>query len=306
MTIFHTAVMAFPLVLMGFGPFKQLPPSATSLVAECPRTSKFYLLAKIHKPGNPGRPTVSAYACPTEKLALYLDKVTAPFVRGLESHVKDTMDIKSLYTVIPNEEGLVSLKYFLDKREVKDPPTDTLVRMAELYHPKHVYTWSISSDKLPFLNIFMTPCDDRLSTSIYYKDTDSHSYLNFGSSHPSKCKLSIPHTQFLRLRKICSEDDVFQSEATTMETFFAARGYPHDLISRARLRAEERQRADLLVTSHGSNCTAADRSPLVITYYPKNIAVCNILLRNYTSLQDDDSIKVTFDKPPLKAFRRAK
>ena len=116
----------------GFGPFKQLPPSATSLVAECPRTSKFYLLAKIHKPGNPGRPTVSACACPTEKLALYLDKVTAPFVRGLESHVKDTMDIKSLYTVIPNEEGLVSLKYFLDKREVKDPPTDTLVRMAEL------------------------------------------------------------------------------------------------------------------------------------------------------------------------------
>ena len=26
----------------------------------------------------------------------------------------------------------MSLKYFLDKREVKDPPTDTLVRMAEL------------------------------------------------------------------------------------------------------------------------------------------------------------------------------
>ena len=69
---------------------KQLPPSATSLVVECPRTSKFYLLPKIHKPGNPERPTVSACARPTEKLALYLDKVTAPFVRGLESYVKDT------------------------------------------------------------------------------------------------------------------------------------------------------------------------------------------------------------------------
>ena len=43
-----------------------------------------------------------------------------------------TMDIKSLYTVIPSDEGLVSLKYFLDKREVKEPPTDTLVRMAAM------------------------------------------------------------------------------------------------------------------------------------------------------------------------------
>ena len=49
-----------------------------------------------------------------------------------------------------------------------------------------------------------------------------------------------------------------------------------------------------------------DRPPLVITYHPKNIAVCNILLRNYTILRDDDSTKVTFDKPLLKAFRRVK
>ena len=152
----------------------------------------------------------------------------------------------------------------------------------------------------------MTPRDDRISTSIYYKDTDSHSYLNFGSSHPSKCKSSRPHSQFLRLQQICSEDDVFQSEATTMQAFFTARGYPHDLMTRARLRAEERQRADLLVTTPGWNCTAADRSSLAITYHPKNIAVCNILLRNYTILWDDDSTKITFDKPALKACRRAK
>ena len=97
---------------------------------------------------------------------------------------------------------------------------------ASWYHPKLVYTWSISSEKLSFLDIYITRRDDRSSTSIYYKDTDSHSYLNFELSHPSKCKSSIPYSQFLRLRKICSEDDVFQNEATTMEAFFAARGWP--------------------------------------------------------------------------------
>ena len=40
-----------------------------------------------------------------------------------------TMDIKGLYTNIPNEYGLNALKYFLEKTH---PPTLTLLRLAEL------------------------------------------------------------------------------------------------------------------------------------------------------------------------------
>ena len=143
----------------------QLPPSATNLIVEHPRTSKFYLLPKIHKPGNPGRPIVSACLCPTELLARYLDHVTAPFVQSLDSYVKDTthmlnildsfrfrdvdgqrliftMDIKSLYTVIPNDGGLRALQYYLDKREILEPPTDTLLRMAELVLTLNTFEFS--------------------------------------------------------------------------------------------------------------------------------------------------------------------
>ena len=42
------------------------------------------------------------------------------------------MDVKSLYTVIPNDGGLHALAYFLDQRAVKEPSTHTLVRLAEL------------------------------------------------------------------------------------------------------------------------------------------------------------------------------
>ena len=69
---------------------EELTQSATNLIVQHPRTSKFYLLPKIHKPGNPGRPIISACQCPTELLASYLDKVTAPFVRGLHSYVKES------------------------------------------------------------------------------------------------------------------------------------------------------------------------------------------------------------------------
>ena len=131
----------------------ELPASAINLVVDNPHTSRFYLLPKIHKPGNPGRPIVLACNCLTELIATYLDRITTPLVQSLPSYVKDTnhmlrmadsfrfpgnfnyvftMDVKSLYTVIPNGDGLLALTHFLNKRPILQPPTHTLVRLAEL------------------------------------------------------------------------------------------------------------------------------------------------------------------------------
>ena len=44
------------------------------------------------------------------------------------------MDVKSLYTstVIPHQDGLKALKFFLDKRPTQEPLTTVLVRSADL------------------------------------------------------------------------------------------------------------------------------------------------------------------------------
>ena len=42
------------------------------------------------------------------------------------------MHIISLYTVIPNNEGLQALKYFFNQRPNKKPSSETLLRLAEL------------------------------------------------------------------------------------------------------------------------------------------------------------------------------
>ena len=68
----------------------ELPPSTTNLIVDHLRASKFYLLPRIHKPGNPGRPIVSACNFATELLATYLDMITKPLVENLPSYVKDT------------------------------------------------------------------------------------------------------------------------------------------------------------------------------------------------------------------------
>ena len=198
----------------------KLPPSAKGLIVPTPQTSRFYPLPRIHKEGNPGRPIVSACCCPTENIAPYLDQIMGPLVRNLGTYVKDTnhalkisndfhfnnittgerflntMDIKSLYTVIPNNIDIEALAYFLNKRPVLDPHTSTLTRLAELVLTLKAFT-------------FNGDFYQQISTTIYYKDTDTHTSLHHQSSHPSHCKKGLPRSQLSRLPRLCSEDSRF-------------------------------------------------------------------------------------------------
>ena len=102
-----------------------------------PNTPKLYLLPKVHKDNNPGRPVVSAVGCHTEKISAFVDHHLQPMTKELPSYVKDTthlikkldalpdipadtilvtMDVRSLYTNIPNEEGKQAIKDFFRER----------------------------------------------------------------------------------------------------------------------------------------------------------------------------------------------
>ena len=91
-----------------------------------PRIPEFYTLTKIHKPSSIGRPIVSGCDGPTEKLSSFVDKLLQPIAQQQKSYLEDTtdfvnfienmkvpadvilvsMDVTSLYTNIPQEEGI--------------------------------------------------------------------------------------------------------------------------------------------------------------------------------------------------------
>ena len=75
---------------------------------------------------------------------------------------------------------------------------------------------------------------------------DSHSYLLHSSSHPSHVKNTIPYSQFLRLRRLCSDDSDFSNKSQEMCQFFEKRGYTASVIQTAHHRAQQTDRQSAL------------------------------------------------------------
>ena len=118
-----------------------------------PRTPRFYLLPKIHKDGNPGRPVISSVNCHTSNISSFVDYHIQDSVKSLKSYVKDTTDfinkisnlgelpeesylvttdVKALYTNIPNDEGLQALKEALDQKQNQSVASKVIVTLVSL------------------------------------------------------------------------------------------------------------------------------------------------------------------------------
>lgn len=126
------------------------------------RTPMFYILPKTHKDvdtnlplGYPGRPIVSACSSSTDNISKYVDYTLKPLMQSLPSYVKDTtdfiqklksfklahansylvtLDVSSLYTNIPHEDGLDACRFFLtgDSHNFKELSVDSILRLIRL------------------------------------------------------------------------------------------------------------------------------------------------------------------------------
>ena len=383
-----------------------LPSNAICMVPEKAKCGRFYLLMKIHKPNNPGRPVTSACSCPTEKLSAFIDDLLQPINKRLPSYVKDTnhllkiyndvpptkpgevrllykADVKSLYTVIPNNDGLKAIKFWLEKEQDFPYPVDTIIRLVELvltvnhfefdgdYYTQsrgvamgtrmgpsyaclfmgwieheffctydgpipELYKRYIDdmtgctvigrSDLDKFLHAFGTfhhavelvsevsevsldtldviasvNVDGTLSTTIYYKPTDSHSYVHYDSNHPRPCLDSIPYSQFLRLRRICSDNDDFRSQCEKMSNFFRARSYPEQVLQRALERVNTVTREQSLTPKVRDD---NDKTKLIIPFYDGiSRKISQMVHRNGRVLAQDPDIGFIFKDQILTSYK---
>ena len=126
---------------------------ANGLKNPSPRTPQIYISPKIHKEGDPGCPVVSSINCHTANISKYVDYHLQPIVKQIPSYVKDTndfiskinavksvpknsylviMDVRSLYTNIPNAKGISAVKRAFDSYSKKTTTTKVITTLLAL------------------------------------------------------------------------------------------------------------------------------------------------------------------------------
>ena len=145
--------------------------------------------------------------------------------------------------------------------------------------------------------------DGKIHSTIYYKPTDGHAYLRYGSEHPKSLKKSIPYSQFLRLRRIISEEDTFLDKANEMAEFFINRDYPRRIVQEGLRKALNISRDEALAPK-STTTPKTDILTFPITFNTLNRKVTSAVLKRYGTLQNDPLIGPAFVIKPTIAYRR--
>ncbi|CAF4116701.1 unnamed protein product [Rotaria magnacalcarata] len=95
-----------------------------------------------------------------------------------------TIDVTDHYTMVPQIEGVVSLRKMLDQLKLK--------QVANI------------GSTVNFLDLSMKNQDGQLCTTVYRKPSYEPYYLPFNSIHPLHMKKNIPFAMLLRGIRYCS------------------------------------------------------------------------------------------------------
>ena len=377
--------------------------TADGLNVSNPKTPKFYISLKIHKPNSPERPVINSIEYHTSEISRFVDHRLQPVIKQVPSYKKDTnhfsnrvnnfsvpidsilvtMNVRSLYTNIPNNEGIAATKKRYDSYSHKTLPTKIIttflaliltlnnfvfnskfylqikgcamgticapayanIFMAEfeqkyIYpltkdksilflryvdeifmawtksekqpkdfmsemnqkHPSIKFDYEFDCEPIEFLDTLVYIDEqNKLQATLFRKSSDRQNFLNAKSEHPYSFKKSIPYSQALRIRRICSTFEDYHSHSRKLIEQIFNKGYTKDVVIQQIRKVDQLNRKQLLHKQrrHDKQCI-----PLSVTYSRALPNLKNILTKHWHILEANQSCKKTFSTLPIIDFRK--
>ena len=119
---------------------------------------------------------------------------------------------------------------------------------------------------------------------------------------PHILKKAIPFSLALRLRRICSTDETFNTRAAQLTTYLLKRGYNRNLVTKQIQRVTDIPRRLALQTK---DINKNKRVPFITTFNPSLPHISNIIKRHFHLLLSSNRCKTVFQQLPVVAFRRS-
>ena len=175
--------------------------------------------------------------------------------------------------------------------------------MSELNqkHPSIKFDYKFDCKQIEFLDTLVyIDQQNKLQTTLFRKSSDRQNFLNAKSEHPYSLKKSIPYSQALRIRRICSTFQEYHSHSRKLIEQFVNKGYKKDVVTQQIQKVEQLNRKLLLhQQKHDKQCI-----PLSVTYGRALPNFKGIITKHWYILQANQMCKKTFSTLPIIAFRK--
>ncbi|KAK3091940.1 hypothetical protein FSP39_023867 [Pinctada imbricata] len=183
---------------------------------------------------------------------------------------------------------------------------DDLNKFHDLLNGLHTsiqFTMEQSEKELPFLDTLIIKEDNKITTDLFYKSTDTHQYLIFSSCHPSHTKRNIPFNLTRRICTIVSYQHRREKRLKELKSFLLKQNYPVNLIDAATNRAKEIPLPELRDKSR-RNTNSHKIIPFVTTHNPRNKNVFKTAKTCLPILHQSDNLRSLINQQDIINSRR--
>ena len=181
-------------------------------------------------------------------------------------------------------------------------PITELHSILNSLHDSIKFTVETNHEKMNFLDIQMIVQNDKIITDIYFKPTDTQSYVPFKSAHPRHTLINIPYNLARRLCTIVDEKTTLTTRLKELKDTLRHLGYPKTLIDNGLKKATEIPQEQLRTPKEKTQ--ERNILTLVSTNNPRNPNFYPIIKESISVLNASPKMKRELNKTKLIPSKR--
>ena len=206
---------------------------------------------------------------------------------------------KHIYRLIQTK-SVINLRYINDIFMIWIKSESELRHFMNEINQKHQsikFDFKFSKESIEFLDTLVyIDSKNRLQTTLYKKTTYCQNYLHAKLAHPVSLKKSIPYSQALRIKHICSTCKEYRKHSQDLTKRFLEKGYNESTVRKQIERVDQLHRSLLL-----KNCKSKrkDSVPFSVTYNSVLPNIKEIINKHWLILNIDSNLKEIFNSSQL-------